>query len=90
MALVIDNERLVREIERRAADMKVSPMEIVALALHEQGSPNETSKPLPEEVIERRLRAIRDVQAWFAAHRDPNDHRNADEITGYNDDGMFN
>jgi hypothetical protein len=87
MTVVIKDEKAVAEVERLAAGLALPPDEVVRIAILEKAEREpETKRQLTPD--EKRA-SIRKFQAWYAAYRDPNDKRTADEIIGYNESGSF-
>jgi len=89
MTLVIEDDRTVAELERLAAGLAISAEEVVRRAVMEKAEREPLHARRTKKSPEEMMQAIREMQEWFAAHRDPNDHRTADEIIGYNEQGLF-
>ena len=87
MTLVIEDEKALAELERLAAGLSVAPAEVVRRALLEKAE----REPAPRRTlsVNEKLSAIYEFQEWYAATRDPDDTRAADEIIGYNENGLF-
>ena len=88
MTVVIEDEKTLAELERLATGLAIPAEEVVRRAVLEKAE-REPEVVRPKASHEQIMSAIRDLQDWYAAHRDPNDHRTPDEIIGYNEQGLF-
>ncbi len=87
MAIVIEDPEVEERVEKLAAGLKVSAEELVRAAVQDRCRRLEAQLKVDPETFERRRRAIRDVQEWYANL--PNkDDRNPDEIIGYDESGL--
>jgi hypothetical protein len=88
MTLVIEDEKALAELERLSTGLSIPPEEVVRRAVLEKAE----REPEPVRPWKSRAefeQAVRDLQDWGAAHRDPSDTRTPDEIIGYNEQGLF-
>ncbi len=88
MAIVIEDPEIIEQIERLAAGLKVSPVDIVRAAVSEKSTSVAKALEVHPQTFERRLLAIREAQEWFRTHGSK-DTRSADDIIGYNELGHF-
>lgn len=87
MAIVIEDRATVEQIEKLAAQLHVTPSEVVESLVREKAATEAgpvAAKPSKEEVE----RAVRGIQERIAA-RPVLDARSPDEILGYNANGYF-
>jgi hypothetical protein len=88
MTVVIEDEEVVRKVEALAALRGTTVNALVTDVVREKiklEPPVEQLKLSREEFHA----VVREAKGWFAANRDPNDHRTPEEIIGYNEHGLF-
>jgi len=89
MAIVIQDREVEKQIEQLAVDLNLSPVEVVRRAVGKESSSLQKRKVIDPEVARTRMEAIREAQEWFAARRNLTDRRSADQVIGYNENGLF-
>lgn len=88
MTVVIEDEKTLAELERLAVGLAIPAEEVVRRAVLEKAE-REPHEGRPWKTRAEFEAAVRALQDWGAAHREPGDNRTPDEIIGYNEQGLF-